>query len=212
MVRSAWHYSAPLESLCMLCGLFPRPYFLGTWESGCCKNVAKAMSLLYIGHGIWLCNMENSVSHRIFGSSCIGVWELGAVLNGMSRLHGPVFWRTAGTGFSRAHIKRSYSSTLLVWLHAVNILPLRYPAEWVQKGAASRTSIRVGFWQCYVPCRAELTAWGLFSFWYPASETHWQRSVNHGCLYSLGDVALYRAVDWTLGRLCINSWKRVCSQ
>lgn len=40
-----------------------------------------------------------------------------------------------------------------VYLHAANILPLRYPAEWIQKGVASRTSIRVGFWQGYVPRR-----------------------------------------------------------
>lgn len=54
MVCSAWHCSAPLEILHMLCSAFPRSHFLGNWESGCCKNVAKAMSLFFF-HMVFSC-------------------------------------------------------------------------------------------------------------------------------------------------------------
>lgn len=38
------------------------------------------------GHGIWPCNIENSVLKRVFVSSYTGVWELWVILNWMSRL------------------------------------------------------------------------------------------------------------------------------
>lgn len=81
IVHSAWHYSAPLASVRSV----DSSQVLIFWAPG--KVVAAKMwqkpcpFCFHVTLGIWLCNMENSVSHRIFGSSCTGVWELGAVLS-----------------------------------------------------------------------------------------------------------------------------------
>lgn len=98
---------------------------LGKWLLQKC---AKSHGLVFLVDGFvvvfFICEMLfgcviwKTLSHRIFGSSCTAVWKSGAVLNWTSTLCGPMFWLKAGTGFSQAHIKRSYFSTLPVWLHA----------------------------------------------------------------------------------------------
>lgn len=74
MVSSAWHYLSPLESLHMLCSLFPRSRLLGAWESVCWKTWwNQCLFWFCVGHSIWPCCKENPMTCGIFGSSYTGV-------------------------------------------------------------------------------------------------------------------------------------------